>query len=92
MADLGAAVEPVVIEFPAEFDIGDAGAVAERLRSAIAPEAGVVVADLARTVLCDSSGIRILVLARDWATADNVELRLAVPTGSTLVVLKLVGL
>jgi hypothetical protein len=38
------------------------------------------------------SGVRIVVLARDWATTDNVELRLAVPPGPTLVVLKLVGL
>ncbi|MBO0815934.1 MAG: hypothetical protein J2P30_12455, partial [Actinobacteria bacterium] len=35
---------------------------------------------------------RIIVLARDWATADDVELRLAVPPGPALVVMKLVGL
>jgi anti-sigma B factor antagonist len=86
------AAKPVVVPFPAEFEISKAGDVAERLRAAIAPGAGTVVADLTTTAFCDSSGARVILLARDWATADNVELRLAVPPGPTLVVLKLVGL
>lgn len=51
-----------------------------------------VVADLTTTVFCDSAGLRILALARDWAEADNVELRLAVPPGPPLAVITLVGL
>jgi anti-anti-sigma factor len=86
------AAEPVVVRFPAEFGISSAGDVAGQLRAAIAPGAGTVVADLTTTAFCDSSGVRVLLLARDWAAADNVELRLAVPPGPTLVVLKLVGL
>ena len=86
------AVKPVVVQLPAEFDIGSAGDVAELMRAAIVPEAGVVVADLTATVFCDSSGVRVILLARDWATADDVELRLAVPPGPTLEVLKWVGL
>lgn len=92
MDDLEPGNQPVVVEFPAEFDISTAGDVAKRLRATIAPGVSAVVADLTTTMFCDSSGIRIVVLARDWATTDNVELRLVVPPGPTLVVLKLVGL
>lgn len=92
MADVGDALGPVVVEFPEECDFGTAGAVAERLRAAIAPGVSAVVADLTTTAFCDSSGVRIMLLARDWASADDVELRLAVPPGPTLVVLKLLAL
>ena len=92
MADLGHATRPVVVEFPNEFDFDNAGDVAVRLRAAIAPGVSVVVADLTTTAFCDSSGVRIMLLACDWASADHVELRLAVPPGPTLVVLKLVAL
>jgi anti-sigma B factor antagonist len=51
-----------------------------------------VIADLTGTEFCDSAGLRIIVLARDWAAADNVELRLAVPPGPALTVMKIVGL
>ena len=92
MTDVGDATGPVVVKFPEEFDLSNAGEVAERLRAAIAPGVSVVVADLSATAFCDSSGVRIMLLARDWASADNVELRLAVPPGPTLVVLKLLTL
>jgi anti-sigma B factor antagonist len=92
VADLRHATGPVVVEFPDEFDFGNAADVAKRLRAAIAPEVGVVVADLTTTVFCDSSGLRTMLLARDWASADNVELRLAVPPGPTLDMLKLATL
>lgn len=91
MTDIEDATRPVVA-FPEEFEFYNAGEVAERLRAAIAPGITVVVADLTRTAFCDSSGLRIMLLARDWATDDNVELRLAVPPGPTLAVLKLVTL
>lgn len=86
------ATMPVVVQFPAEFDSSNAGNVAEQLRTAIAPGASTVVADLTTTAFRDSSGLRVMLLARDWATADDVELRLAVPPGPTLEVLKLLGL
>ena len=83
---------PVVVPFPAELHVGNAGEVAERLRAAITPGGNAVVVDLTATTFCDSAGVRVVLLARDWATGDNIELRLAVPPGPTLVVLKLVGL
>lgn len=92
MIDLGHATGPVVVEFPDEVDFDNAGDVAERLRAAIAPGVSVVVADLTTTAFCDSSGVRIMLLARDWASTDHVELRLVVPPGPTLVVLKLLAL
>jgi anti-anti-sigma factor len=92
MADGQPSTRPAVVGLPAEVDISNAGAVAAKLRAAITPDVGVVVADLTTTAFCDSSGMRIRVLARDWATDDGVELRLVVPPGPTLVVLKLIGL
>ena len=92
IGDPGRVAEPVTVGFPEEFDISNAGDVAKKLRAVITPGGAAIVADLTRTAFCDSSGMRIIVLARDWATADNVELRLAVPPGPALVVLKLVGL
>jgi anti-anti-sigma factor len=86
------ATKPVVVRFPAELDSSNAGNVAEQLRAAIAPGGSTVVADLTTTALRDSSGLRVVLLAQDWAAADNVELRLVVPPGPTLEVLKLVGL
>jgi anti-sigma B factor antagonist len=92
VSDQGHTAGLVVVPFPDEFDITNAGDVAKQLRAAIAPGVSGVIADLTKTAFCDSSGIRIVVLARDWATADDVELRLAVPPGPALVVMKLVGL
>lgn len=51
-----------------------------------------MVADLTATVFCDSSGVRIIVLAHDWAKADGIELRLTVPPGPALRVMQLIGL
>jgi len=86
------ATKPVVVQFPAELDSSNTGDVAEQLRAAIAPGGSTVVADLTTTAFRDPSGLRVMLLARDWATADHVELRLAVPPGPALEVLKLAGL
>lgn len=88
----GPVAKPVVVHFPAQLDTSRAGDVAGQLRAAIASGASTVVADLTTTALCDSSGVDIILLARDWATAHNVELRLVVPPGPALVGLKLAGL
>jgi anti-anti-sigma regulatory factor len=89
VADFGHATGPVVVEFPDEFDFGSAGDVAVRLRAAIAAGVSVVVADLTTAAFCGSCGVRIMLLARDWASAGNAGLRLAVLPGPTLVALKL---
>jgi len=92
VADAERPAEPVVVALPAEIDIANSGTVASQLRAAIAPGARVVVADLSMTTFCDSSGVRVLVLARNWATADGVQLQLVAPAGPTLMVLELTGL
>lgn len=92
MTDRAQATKPVVVAFPGELDISNAGDLAQQMRTAITPGVSAVIADLTGTEFCDSAGLRIIVLARDWAKADNVELRLAVPPGPTLVVMKIVGL
>ena len=56
-----------VVAFPEEFDFGNAEAGAERLRAAIAPGGSAVVAELTTTATFDASGVRILLLAWDWA-------------------------
>lgn len=92
MDDLAHTTGPVVVGFPDQFDVSNAGDLAEQIRAAITPGGSAVVADLTTTTICDSAGLRIIVLAHDWARTDNVELRLAVPSGPTLVVMKLAGL
>lgn len=92
MADPGPATGLVVVDLPVEFDTGNAGDAAKRLRAAIAPGVSVVVADLTATAFCDSSVVRVMLLAHDWASADHVELRLTVPPGPALLVLKLATL
>ena len=49
-------VTPAVLKLPAEIDISNAGVTAEQLRSALAPEITLLVADLTATTFCDSSG------------------------------------
>jgi hypothetical protein len=57
--------------------------------AAIAAGGSVAVADLTTTAFCDSCGVRIMLLARDWASVGNAGLRLVVQPGPALVVLKL---
>lgn len=92
MADAEPLTEPVIVELPAEIDISNSGAVATQLRAAITPGARAVVADLSTTTFLDSSGVRVLVLARSWAAADGVELQLVASPGATLLVLELTGI
>lgn len=76
---------------PDEIDVSNAGYVGERLRSAITPGAGAVVADLTATTFCDSFAVLHLMLAHDKAAANNVPLLFVVPAGAVLRVLELVG-
>ena len=51
-----------------------------------------VIADMTATTFCDSSGARILVAACEQAAADNIEMRLVVPSAFVLRALRLMGL
>ena len=83
---------PVVVALPAEIDIANADGVGEQLRSAVTPGVTIVIADLTSTVFCDSSAMRHLLLAHDYAAGHDAQLRLAVPPGHVLRILKLIGL
>ena len=71
---------PVVITLPAEIDMGNAGQIGAQLGSALAPGVTTVVADMTATTFCDSSGIRLLVLAHQQATSINAELWVVIPS------------
>lgn len=75
---------PVVVTFPAEIDMANAGQFGEQLTSALASGATTVVADLSATSFCDTSGIRILVLAHKQAASNDAGLRVVVPSARVL--------
>ena len=80
----------VVLALPDEIDITNARRLSGQLGSALS-SADRVIADMSATTFCDSSGVRILILAHDQAAATGIELRLVVPCASVLRTLALIG-
>ena len=68
----------VVVALPAEIDTATAARAGEQLGAAVAPGVRTVIADMTATTFCDSSGISMLVRARQQAAANRTELRLVV--------------
>jgi anti-sigma B factor antagonist len=92
MSDQGAQTEPVVVVLPAEIDVTNSDEIHQSLLAALAPDVGIVIADLTSTSFCDSSGVHAIVRAHEQAAARDIVLRLAVsPDGSVLRVLQLTG-
>jgi anti-anti-sigma factor len=85
-------VPAVVIALPTEIDMTNADRVGQQLRSAIAPGVRTVIADMAPTSFCDSSGINMLVRAHQQAAANGTELRLVAASPAVLRILTLTGL
>lgn len=85
-------VPPAVIRLPAEIDITNAGRIGEQLDSAIASGAGTVIADMAATTFCDSSGARELALAHNKAAASGIELQIVMPSARVRRIFQLTGL
>src|SRR5215469_9153819 len=81
---------PVVIQLPRELDGSNAEEVAARLRAAYRPGA-VVVADMAKTIFCDSLGTRELLSVHYSALESRCELHVARPSGEVLRVWQLLG-
>ena len=81
---------PAVVALPAEIDISGSRELCGQLGRALA-SASTVIVDMTETRFCDSSGIRILLLAQEQAAATGVELRLVIPSASVLRALALVG-
>lgn len=74
---------PAVVTLPARIDTAASRLLCGQLGSALA-SAATVIADMTATTFCDSSGVRILVLAQEQAAATGVELRLAAPSQAVL--------
>ena len=80
-----------VVRLPAEIDSCNAEHVRDRLCAALRPGVRVVIADLTATTFCDVAGVRGLARARNYATAINAEIRLAVRPGPVRRVLAIVS-
>ena len=74
----GTPAQPVMVNLPHEIDLTNADRVGEQLAAACAPGGAVVIADMTATTFCDSTGIRMLVLACQQAKDHGTELRLLV--------------
>jgi anti-sigma B factor antagonist len=88
MNDFPHSTEPVIIKLPAEIDVVNAEETGWLLMSAFTP-GGVVIADMTATAFCDSLGIKKLLAAHYQASDLGCQLRLALPGGQVLRVLKL---
>ena len=77
----------VVVPLPAEIDLDNADQIGRQLDAALAPGVATVVADMTATRFCDTSGVRMLVLAHKQAAAHNAELRVVIPSADVLRVL-----
>lgn len=84
-------VVPEIVALPAEIDIANAESLGDELRAAVGSGAAVVIADMTRTVFCDSSGIRHLLIAHDAAVDNQRELRIVIPSAAVLRVLHVTG-
>ena len=73
-------VIPEIISFPLEADLSSSDPSVAALAAAIRPGAGVVIADLSRTVFCDGASMRALLAAADQAVGCGVELRAVIPS------------
>jgi anti-sigma B factor antagonist len=85
-------IVPEIVALPDEIDVTNAQSVADTLRAAFGPGVAVVIADMTRTVFCDSSAVRCLLLASKRAAEANAELRLVIEAAAVLRVLRIVGI
>jgi anti-sigma B factor antagonist len=81
---------PSVVILPAEIDQANASAVSDLLAAQFGPGL-VVIADLAATTYCDSSGVRALLRACRDARDGGCDLRLVLPDPNVLRILTVLG-
>jgi anti-anti-sigma factor len=86
-----AGAQPIVVTLPAEIDTANADRVSTQIAAAFAPGPKAVIADMTATTFCDSLGIRVLVLAHQFATANGTELRLLSPRPRVLRIMEVLG-
>jgi anti-sigma B factor antagonist len=84
---------PAVVMLPREIDVSNAQWVFDQLSWVFASGASVVIADLTKTVFCDSTGLGTLLRVQRQAATDGAQLRLAIsPGGPVQRVFDLMGL
>jgi len=76
---------PAVVMLPGEIDVSNAQWVFDQLSSAFASGATLVIADLTKTVFCDSTGLGTLLRVQRQAARDGAQLRLAIAPGGRFV-------
>jgi anti-anti-sigma factor len=81
-----------VVTLPGSVDVSSARRLGGELGSVLASGVTTVIADMTATTFCDSSGARILVAACEQAAANDIEMRLVVPSAFVLRALALMGL
>ena len=80
-----------VVTLPAEIDVTNADATREELLAVLNQGAAMLVADMSKTVFCDSSGVSALVRVFRHATTSGAVIRLVVSTPGVQRVLSITG-
>ena len=84
---------PVMVALPAEIDLSNAEQVYDRLYTALASGAAVVIADFTGTRFCDCACLNRLLRVHNQAGGHNAQLRRVIPPGAPVrEVVKLLGL
>ena len=80
-----------VVTLPAEIDVTNADATRDELLAVLSQGAALLVADMSKTVFCDSSGVSTLVRVFRHAATSGAALRLVVSTPAVQRVLSITG-
>ena len=80
-----------VVTLPAEIDVTNADATREELLAVLNQGAAMLVADMSKTVFCDSSGVSALVRVFRHAATSGAAIRLVVSTPGVQRVLSITG-
>lgn len=83
--------EAATVKLPAEIDINNADQVREDLLSVVNHGAAMLIADLSKTMFCDSAGVSALVRTYRRAAASDTRMRLVVGTPAVARVLAITG-
>ena len=88
------AQQACVVPVTGEVDMGNSLDVYNDLcaSAAVQPAGGLVVADLTGTTFCDSSGVREICHAREYAQMTGIDMRLVIPPGPVMRIFQLLGL
>jgi anti-anti-sigma factor len=75
--------QPVIVTLPREIDLNNSDAVRGGLL-ALLDNPALVIADMSGTIFSDTSGLRMLVLARNHAESSGATLRIVIRPGSAV--------